>query len=50
MCFIQNSSVNIIWGWQGHIVEQRWISSQQGESEIYIIEVDNWETPSRDLQ
>lgn len=47
---IQNSSINIIRGWQGHKVEQRWFSAVQGEFEIHLIEVDNWETPSKDLQ
>ena len=47
---IQNSSVNVIRGWQGHKVEQRWFSALQGEFEIHLIEVDNWETPSKGLQ
>jgi len=47
---IQNSSVNVIRGWQGHKVEQRWFSALQGEFEIHLIKVDNWETPSKDLQ
>ena len=50
MYIIQNSSVNIIRGWQGHKVEQRWFSSLQGEFEIHLIKVDNWKTPSKDLQ
>jgi len=50
MYIIQNSSVNIIRGWQGHKVEQRWFSALQGELEINLIEVDNWETPSKYLQ
>ena len=50
MYIIQNSSVNIIRGWQGHKVEQRWFSAVQGEFEIHLIEVDNWEIPSKDLQ
>ena len=50
MYIIQNSSVNVIRGWQGHKVEQRWFSAVQGEFEIHLIEVDNWETPSKDLQ
>jgi dTDP-4-dehydrorhamnose 3,5-epimerase-like enzyme len=47
---IQNSSVDIIRGWQGHKVEHRWFSAVQGEFEIHLIEVDNWETPSKNLQ
>ena len=50
MYIIQNISVNFIRGWQGHRVEQRWFSAVQGEFEIHLIEVDNWETPSKDLQ
>ena len=50
MYIIQNSSVNVIRGWQGHKVEQRWFSAVQGEFEIHLIEIDNWETPSRGLQ
>tara|TARA_B110000090_G_C13170337_1_gene365144 strand:+ start:151 stop:588 length:438 start_codon:yes stop_codon:yes gene_type:complete len=50
MYIIQNSSVNVIRGWQGHKVEHRWFSALQGEFEIHLIEVDNWETPSKDLQ
>ncbi len=47
---IQNSSVNVIRGWQGHKVEQRWFSALEGEFEIHLIKVDNWKTPSKDLQ
>ena len=50
MYIIQNSSVNVIRGWQGHKVEQRWFSALQGEFEIHLIKVDNWKTPSKDLQ
>ena len=50
MYIIQNSSVNVIRGWQGHKVEQRWFSALQGDFEINLIEVDNWETPSKYLQ
>ncbi len=47
---IKNSSINIIRGWQGHKVEQRWFSALQGEFEINLIEIDNWETPSKYLK
>ena len=50
MYIIQNSSVDIIRGWQWHKVEQRWLSALQGEFEIYLIKIDNWGTPSKDLQ
>ena len=50
MYIIQNSSTEVFRGWQGHKIEQRWFSSVQGEFEIHLIEVDNWETPSKSLQ
>ena len=50
MYIIQNSSTEVFRGWQGHKIEQRWFSSVQGEFEIHLIEVDNWEIPSKDLQ
>ena len=49
MYIIQNNN-NIIRGWQGHKVEQRWCSSLQGEFEIHLIKVDNWEIPSKSLK
>lgn len=50
MYIIQNSSVDFIRGWQGHKVEQRWFSAVQGEFEIHLIRIDNWEIPSKYLQ
>ena len=50
MYIIQNSNTEVFRGWQGHRIEQRWFSSVQGEFEIHLIEVDNWEIPSKDLQ
>ena len=50
MYIIQNSNTEVFRGWQGHKVEKRWFLSVQGEFEIHLIEVDNWETPSRGLK
>lgn len=47
---IQNFSVDFLRGWQGHKIEQRWFSVVQGSFEIYLIAVDNWEVPSRNLK
>ncbi len=47
---IKNSNTNTIRGWQGHKVEQRWFSALQGEFDINLIEIDNWEAPSKDLK
>ena len=40
---IQNDSKNIIRGWQGHKIEQRWFTSLSGIFKINLIEIDNWE-------
>ena len=45
---IQNDS-NIIRGWQGHKIEQRWFTSISGIFKINLIEIDNWEKPSKSL-
>ena len=47
--FIENADLNFVRGWQGHKIEQRWFSVVQGSFKIRIREVDNWETPSKNL-
>lgn len=46
---IENHSEEFIRGWQGHKIEQRWFSSMAGSFEISVIEIDNFENPSKDL-
>jgi len=46
---IHNSEVRPIRGWQGHKVEQRWFMAVEGDYEISVIKVDNWEQPSPHL-
>lgn len=47
---IENSSIEFIRGWQGHKIEQRWFACMQGSFEISVIEVDDFENPSKDLK
>ncbi|OHT44634.1 WxcM-like domain-containing protein [Flavobacterium tructae] len=47
---IQNNSLDFIRGWQGHKIEQRWFSALSGKFKIQLIEIDNWENPSKDLK
>ena len=49
MYIIENFSINVSRGWQGHKIEQRWFSAVEGEFELNLIEVDDWKTPSKDL-
>ncbi|HEY1196828.1 sugar epimerase [Flavobacterium sp.] len=46
---IENKEVNFIRGWQGHRIEQRWFSVITGIFKIQLIQVDNWEKPSKEL-
>ncbi|AOW17243.1 sugar epimerase [Polaribacter vadi] len=48
--FIENLDVQFIRGWQGHQIEQRWFSAVQGSFKIRVITIDNWETPSKNLE
>jgi dTDP-4-dehydrorhamnose 3,5-epimerase-like enzyme len=47
---IENSRTNFIRGWQGHKIEQRWFVSIKGSFRIQLLAIDNWDSPSRDLE
>ena len=47
---IENNSLDFIRGWQGHKVEQRWFAAMKGEFEISVIEIDDFDQPSKDLK
>lgn len=46
---IENKTTDFIRGWQGHRIEQRWFSVISGKFKIELVQVDNWENPSKDL-
>ncbi|WP_299179832.1 WxcM-like domain-containing protein [uncultured Chryseobacterium sp.] len=46
---IENHSTEFIRGWQGHAIEQRWFACMKGRFKIYVIKVDDFEKPSKDL-
>ena len=46
---IENSSTKIFRGWQGHKIEQRWFCAVQGSFRIKLIEIDDWNSPSKSL-
>jgi len=48
--FIENSSKEIVRGWQGHKIEQRSCSSVKGKFKINIITIDDWDNPSKNLK
>lgn len=47
---IENESTQFIRGWQGHQIEERWFSVVSGKFKIQLIKIDNWETPSVNLE
>ena len=47
---IENNSLDFIRGWQGHKVEQRWFAAMKGEFEVSIIEIDDFDQPSKDVK
>lgn len=47
---IENRNTYLIRAWQGHKIEQRWFSAVKGSFEIKLVEVDNWDNPSKDLK
>jgi dTDP-4-dehydrorhamnose 3,5-epimerase-like enzyme len=47
---IQNRDTEFVRGWQGHKIEQRWFSAVQGSFKIVLIAIDDWVTPSTDLE
>lgn len=46
---IENNRLDFVRAWQGHQVEQRWFSAAIGSFIISLIEIDDWEQPSKDL-
>mgnify|MGYP006164782867 CR=1 FL=1 len=48
--FIENKNKNIVRGWQGHKIEQRWFSAVKGSFKINIITIDDWDNPSKKLK
>lgn len=46
---IENNSTEFIRGWQGHKIERRWFACMRGKFEIQVIEIDDFQNPSKDL-
>lgn len=48
--FIHHPDVSIIRGWHGHKLEKKWFYCVKGAFSIGLVEIDDWEAPSRELQ
>ena len=47
---IENVTNDIIRGWQGHKIEQRWFSAIAGSFIVKLVAIDNWDCPSKDVE
>lgn len=45
----KNRDTSFIRGWQGHKIEQRWFSVVQGSFKIILVAIDDWVSPSLNL-
>lgn len=50
MFVIENHSTDFVRAWQGHKIEKRWYSAIKGSFKIQLIAVDNWESPTKNLE
>lgn len=46
---IENHSTDFIRGWQGHKTEQRWFACMKSAFEISVIQIDDFDQPSKEL-
>lgn len=46
---IENNSTDFIRGWQGHKIEQRWFAVMKGSFEVAVIQIDDFDKPSKEL-
>ena len=46
---IRNSDIELIRGWRGHRIEQRWFYVLSGGFEFNIVKIDNWDIPAKNL-
>ena len=47
---IENANTNIVRGWQGHAIEQRWFACISGSYKVSVIAIDSFDTPSKNLK
>jgi dTDP-4-dehydrorhamnose 3,5-epimerase-like enzyme len=48
--FIEHPDVSFIRAWQGHKKESKWVKIISGSFKVILVQPDNWETPSADLE
>lgn len=48
--FIENKDIDLVRGWTGHQIEQRWFSAVQGSFMIRLLKIDNWDNPNKEVE
>lgn len=48
--FIHHPDTAVVRGWNGHRFEKKWFYCLKGAFTVALVEVDNWENPSPDLE
>lgn len=46
---IENANTEIVRGWRGHKIEQRWFYVINGSFVIKVLRIDDWKTPDKSL-
>lgn len=46
---IKNADTELVRGWRGHQIEQRWFYILSGSFELNLVRIDDWNKASRDL-
>ncbi len=46
---ITNADTELVRGWRGHRIEQRWFYVLSGAFEVSLLKIDNWGNASKDL-
>lgn len=46
---IKNADTELIRGWRGHKIEQRWFYALSGEFSLDLVKIDNWANPDQSL-
>jgi len=46
---IKHSDTETRRGWRGHRIEQRWFHVVYGAFKIELVQIDNWDSPAKDL-
>ncbi len=48
--FLHHPDTSVVRGWNGHRLEKKWFYCVHGAFTLGLVEIDNWESPSRTLQ